>query len=375
MPNDPQPHVCPQRFPNPGEDRRRGSVLVAVLAIILLLTFLVTRMIDETVEDIEYRALFDEPSDVRAFAYSMLEVSLATIQEVALIDEGKLYAPEQGWKDPLGYAKIPVPNGWSISIRIEDEGGKLPINTMSEDLLNRLLEDTLEFDFGESRELSSALLDWIDADDSRRLNGAESEDYLSRNPPYRAANGPLQSLEEVRMVQGWDEAFFDENGQPNEQFQKLATLVSVINTGPVNLNSSPQDVLDLLAEKDGWSPDYLFDGLEEPYRTSPPDSADTSISGAEIGLLRITIRLERGSAPFTLSAVVEPNFSEESSSGNLPGESSSDSGSLLTGTEEEQDALSYPFNILQVNEYDVGQPAAVAARYSTVDIDEESLSF
>ena len=49
--------------------RQRGSVLVAVLAIILVITFMVTRFMNEAVKDLEYRAIFNEPSDVRAFAY------------------------------------------------------------------------------------------------------------------------------------------------------------------------------------------------------------------------------------------------------------------------------------------------------------------
>ena len=42
---------------------------------------------------------------------------------------------------------------------------------MSEGLLNKLFEETFEFDFSTSRELSSTLLDWIDADENQRLNG------------------------------------------------------------------------------------------------------------------------------------------------------------------------------------------------------------
>ncbi|MFT6059720.1 MAG: hypothetical protein ACJAS5_001158, partial [Lentimonas sp.] len=110
-------HSCAQRK----QRKQRGSVLVAVLAIILVITFMVTRFMNEAVEDLEYRAIFNEPSDVRAFAYGMLEVALATVQEVALIDDGKLYAGEQGWSDPISYAGIIIPNGWSVSISMRDE--------------------------------------------------------------------------------------------------------------------------------------------------------------------------------------------------------------------------------------------------------------
>jgi len=263
--------------------RRDGSVLVAVLAIILLLTFIITRFMEEAVEDLEYRAIFNEPADVRSFTYSMLEVALATVHEVALIDEGKLYAPEQGWADPLSYAGVEVPNGWEVQIQLQDESGKLPLNTMDEATLNRMLEESFDFDFGTARELSSMLLDWIDADDSRRLNGAESEDYLRRNPPYRTANGPLQSLEELRLLEIWEDEFFDEEGRPNELFSKLNTMVSVITSGAANLNSSPQSVLELLALQNGFDEDELFDGLLDlPYLESVPESAHSASSGVEV---------------------------------------------------------------------------------------------
>ncbi|MDQ8193374.1 type II secretion system protein GspK [Coraliomargarita sp. SDUM461004] len=355
--------------------RQQGSVLVAVLAITLLLSFIITRFIDEAIEDLEYRAIFNEPSDVRSFSYSMLEVALATIHEVALIDEGKLFAPEQGWADPIQYAGIAIPNGWEVSIQINDESGKLPINTMEEDTLNRMLEESFDFDFGTARELSSMLLDWIDSDDSRRLNGAESDDYLSRDPPYRAANAPLQSLDELSLIEIWEDEFFDEDGQPNQRFAQLDDMVSVINSGTANLNSSPQAVLELLALQDGFDEEHIFDGLNElPYLQQIPSSANSENSSVEVKLLRVTVNLWRGHVPFTITALVEPNFeNEESSSGSTPGSDSSDS--PKTGATSEQDAINYPFTILQVSEYSQGRPTSPPARYSALDIGKESDSF
>lgn len=350
-------------------------MLIAVLAIILLITFIVTRFMNEALEDLEYRALFNEPADVRSFAYSMLEVALATIQEVALIDDGKLYAGEQGWKDPIHYAQISIPNGWQVEIEIRDEGGKLSINTMDETLLNRLLEEELDFDFGTARELSSTLLDWIDEDDQRRLNGAESDDYLSNNPPYRAANRPLQSLEELRLLKIWGEEFFNENGAPNERFRQLSGLVSVVNTGSVNLNAAPEPVLDILSLENGWQKDALFDGLEQPYlKNTPTNVGNCSV---EVSLLRVTVRLLRGEVPFVISALVEPDFgagnSGSSATGSRPGRASDNA--PKTGSLEEQRALAFPFRIVRLSEYSQGDPEITPGRHSAFDIGIESTSF
>ncbi|MDP4611403.1 MAG: general secretion pathway protein GspK [Opitutales bacterium] len=356
-------------------ERRRGSILVAVLAIILLLSFLITRFMEEAVEDLEYRSIFNEPTDVRAFAYSMLEVTLATVHEVALIDDGKLHAPEQGWSNPIAYAGIKIPNDWDVQITITDEGGKLPLNTMSEELLNRLLEDQLDMDFGTARELSSSLLDWIDADNGRRLNGAESEEYLSRNPGYKAANGPLQTLEELRYLQTWEDEFFDENGRPNELFEQLSGLVSVINSGPVNINAAPSEVLETLALEEGFQDEALFDGLDEPYLTSTPDSVNSQTGGVEVGLLRIMIRVNRGNAPFILTALVEPNFEEDTSAAASAPGSATDNDKPKTGATSEQDAIQYPFKLLLISEYTKENSTTKPARYSAMDIGEEADSF
>lgn len=359
--------ALPFEIKNPAP--QRGSVLVAVLAIILLITFMVTRFMNEAMEDLEYRAIFNEPADVRSYAYSMLEVALATIQEIALIDDGKLYAGEQGWSDPISYAGIVVPSGWEVQIEIRDEGGKFPINTMEESMLNRLLEEDLDFDFSTSRELSSTLLDWIDEDDNRRLNGAESDDYLDEDPPYRAANRPLQSLEELRLLKIWEDEFFDEDGVPNELFQQLSGLVSVLNTGPVNLNAAPESVLDVLSLENGWQRDALFDGLDQPYLKNAPAS-DAGNSGVEVSLLRVNVRLLRGEVPFMISALVEPVLNSEGSNGsalrNAPGRSSDDQPKI--GSVDEQNALAFPFRIVQLSEYTQGSPETPPGRHSALDI-------
>ena len=262
-------------------------------------------------------------------------------------------------------------------------GSKLSLNTISEELLNEILEEEFDIDFGTTRELSSTLFDWIDEDDSARLNGAESAQYLNETPPYKAANRPLQSLEELSLLKVWQDEFFDQEGLPNERFEQLSMLFSVINSGPVNINSATQPVLDAIAMQDGWNADNIFDGLDDPYLKSIPDSVSSTTAGTEIGLLTITVRLTRGNVPFTISALVEPVFGNQSesastgtqpNSGALPGRRSNKD-ELKTGAASEQDAIGFPYKILRLTEYEQGEARPEAARYSTVDIRGESTSF
>jgi hypothetical protein len=55
---------------------------------------------------------------------------------------------------------------------------------------------------GMTEDISDAILDWLDEDDEMRPLGAESADYNTLNTPYSAANGPLQSVEELLLVRG-----------------------------------------------------------------------------------------------------------------------------------------------------------------------------
>jgi general secretion pathway protein K len=52
--------------------------------------------------------------------------------------------------------------------------------------------------------LAEAVVDWIDPDSLTRPGGAEDTEYLSLPVPYRAANQPLTSVDELRLIKGFD---------------------------------------------------------------------------------------------------------------------------------------------------------------------------
>ncbi|MFK8111453.1 MAG: general secretion pathway protein GspK [Rubripirellula sp.] len=55
---------------------------------------------------------------------------------------------------------------------------------------------------GMTEDIADAILDWIDEDEDARPYGAESDYYTTLPTPYSAANGPLQSVEELLLVRG-----------------------------------------------------------------------------------------------------------------------------------------------------------------------------
>lgn len=337
---------------------KKGSVLIAVLAIIALLAYLTTKFIDDSVKDLEYQALFNQPTDFRALAFNTLECTLAVIHEVATIDGGKIHHPQQGWGNPLDYFPTELQSDWDIQIDIHDPTGKIPFNALSEDEMTDLLEDGLDLDFSTAQELKDSWIDWIDADEIRSLNGAESEDYEDLDPPYRSPNRPIQSLEELRLMQTWNEVFFDEAGKANELFYQLSSLISLIHNEPVNINAAPANVLDYLLLKTSWDAEALFDQTDKPYLTQLPESLNSNILTTETNVLHIKITLKRGAIPFTLNALVEKDFNLGPTGSNPPGKAVNEAKTALKlGTQEEQIELKFPFKLLRLSENSEIEPS------------------
>ncbi|VXD01476.1 general secretion pathway protein GspK [Sphingomonas sp. 8AM] len=88
-----------------------------------------------------------------------------------------------------------------IHVRVEDERGKIPLNGLTEDVATRLLE-AAGVEGGRLLVARDSLLDWQDADDMPRPFGAERGDYADSG--IRPANGDLDSIDELRLVRGFD---------------------------------------------------------------------------------------------------------------------------------------------------------------------------
>ena len=144
--------------------------------------------------------------------------------------------------------EIPLGAG-TLSYRIEDENGKLNINRVSRELLIQALEANGMQPGSERDGVADSILDWIDADDNHRLNGAESDYYLSQFPPYRAKNGPVESLAELLRVKGvtpellYGSEDYDPEQENPEAYPGLARIFTVFDTPYFNPNTASVEVL------------------------------------------------------------------------------------------------------------------------------------
>ena len=106
-------------------------------------------------------------------------------------------------------------------------------------------------------ELIESFLDWTDKDDNDRVDGAESDYYEDLEPPYRAKNGPLDTVGELLLVKGFTPTILS-GGTTNLGSRAdepivisgIEDLLTTYGEGKVNVNAAGPRVLMTLPEVD-----------------------------------------------------------------------------------------------------------------------------
>ncbi len=297
-------------------DRRKGgSILLLVLVLIVVVSFALTLFIEKAQVEIKGEGYYVKRAELRMEAWSMMEVAVAVLADVKAIDTA-LYAPTQGWGDPLEYAKITPREGLEVDFEFIDESGKVNINTLDRDSLV-LLFDELGFDLEIASRLSDVLLDWIDGDDETRIDGAESREYSTLELDVRPANQNLKSLDELRYLFGFRELFFDENGLPLPVFTQLEQAVSIYEVNSLNVNAASSLALRAIADLDEFDKqaiDEFLRGLDGQLGTSDDnyfataddvaavlvDIPDGAPLGFKISVLTVKVTVREGDYSYTL---------------------------------------------------------------------------
>lgn len=108
------------------------------------------------------------------------------------------------------------PGGVDLWASVDDESKKMNINTAPDALIrDRILKLLSGGLYDEADGLADAILDWRDADDLVRINGAEENFYVTAGLTYKPANGPFKVLTELLLVKGvtpklfWGDPFAD----------------------------------------------------------------------------------------------------------------------------------------------------------------------
>lgn len=145
-----------------------------------------------------------------------------------------------------GIVNYPVGDFGQVSISITALDGRLNINRLvgasgniDSVVKKRFLRlfDILDIDNAPTH--VDTLVDWLDPDDDPEPSGAEAAYYALQTPATHCKNGPLDTLDELKLVAGFT----------SEDVDKLRPHVSVHGGSKVHLNSASAEVLYSLAEE------------------------------------------------------------------------------------------------------------------------------
>ncbi len=203
------------------KSEQTGMALVLVLWLLTLLTILAAGYSHSMRTETQLTIHGVELAKARAIAEAGLWLAVADLFKPQLqrqwLTDGTLYQ--------LDFSES------QIHLRIQDEAGRIDLNTAGHALLLGLLEkatqpgDDVAFIF-------NAILDWRDPDKLRRDPGAEDSDY--EHVGYGAKDALFNSIEELRLVAG----------MTNEVYTNIYPALTIHSLQPgIHAMVAPREVL------------------------------------------------------------------------------------------------------------------------------------
>jgi len=245
--------------------RQSGVVLVVILVFALLLTSSVATFLRRATVDSMIARNRDAASRAEALARGGVRLATVLLLEDALRDQDPDSVGDtlsDLWAQAR-YVEIPLEDGASLRLKIEDTGSRLNLNAIfqfdengaAHDNATHLLTDLLEKVIEEMPvapgeklydvpDLVANLVDYADEDDLRQRGGPEDDVYQDRDPPERPANRPFLSLDELRSVEGFDDRLV-------QGLRPYLTVYPFAGASGINPNTAPPHVLSLLFFNDG----------------------------------------------------------------------------------------------------------------------------
>jgi general secretion pathway protein K len=248
--------------------RRSDERGIALLLTLLVLTFMVALILEFDAEARrEYRdaAAFRDNFKASVLARAAVQAARGVLQQDFLKDKqsGETFdAPTDLWAFPI--TNYPIGDGM-LNAKIEDERGKLNLNDLAvsgDPIIKKAKVGRVKrlFELVQiNPDLVDAIVDWVDTDDQPEPSGAESIYYQSLRPPYRAANAPLQTYLELRLIKGMTPEIL-------AKLSKLVTVYPLEGQSKVNLNTA--DPLVIQSLDPGITQSVAADIIQSrPYKT------------------------------------------------------------------------------------------------------------
>ncbi len=255
------------------KDCQEGIILIIVLWVLTVLMVIVLSFSVMTRSETYATLAFRDGQERKFIAEAGIERGIVELfyknvyRGQAMLEEDK-----KVWRTDGTPYSIPFANGY-FTIRIYDESGKVDINNLSD--LSGIILKNLLINSGvidqEASAIVDSILDWKDADDFRRLNGAESDYYMSLPKPYKAKNARFDTLEELLLVKGLNsDILFGGNGRKGI----IDFLTVHSNSRVINIISAPREVLIAVP---GFTPELVDEIISKREEMPPGGSLGVTI--------------------------------------------------------------------------------------------------
>lgn len=174
---------------------------VAIILAMLIVAFAATLAFAMTHQQ-QLRVRGAENLNDLAQAQILARAALSWAEKILREDDNSIDHLGEAWAQTA--VPISVENG-TVLLRISDAQGLSNLNNLANNdyvpVFQRVLE---QLDLPPN--LAQAASDWVDDNSEVQFpGGAEDLDYLSLDPPYRAANQPLTELNNLLRVKGFTE--------------------------------------------------------------------------------------------------------------------------------------------------------------------------
>ncbi len=214
------------------QHQRKGFALIAVIWVVAFLSMILT--VTLLLVKVEAELVISDEHTFRAWQQAHTGLSHAVHPEVKRGDEVLNFEPET------------LDESYNVTVKVE--ASKINLNHVIKTndkallklLINHWLNDDDDGDDEKATQLADALVDWVDADDLVSLNGAEKEWYQNKGFQNRPFNRSFQSLDEVRLVKGFDDV--------EQAFPEWRTWLTLHSEGAIDIHEAEPEILSLAAE-------------------------------------------------------------------------------------------------------------------------------
>ncbi len=136
----------------------------------------------------------------------------------------------------------------AINLFIDDEQSKINLNAIrnSYDVETKYYTMTERFfyNMGFSVDYVQAVFDWIDTNDTKMGNGAETADYYNTlENPYPAKNAPFDSIDELLLVRYFTPEIYYGFGGGNIEEEQKQTDIILVDSNTVRSSTSMETLL------------------------------------------------------------------------------------------------------------------------------------